>query len=206
MTSYKHALGELFGGCGLGVLLGLIIGLSATPTVSTILGILATFLAAFFGLKKQSGDETEKSSQALNLTLRMGAFGFACAAMILFGLILRTHNGLGNGISKQVALWRDAGFSPEQSRAIVLYKELGLHDTSIDKHENHSFEQTVLFEQKSPVSYCQYFNRRTYPDPIEQINAMKLVSGPLTEFGLELEKLPIAEQKHMLDALAKLSC
>ncbi|UPG72699.1 hypothetical protein MVG78_00405 [Roseomonas gilardii subsp. gilardii] len=109
---------EVLAGAGLGCLMGLMLGLAATPVVASALAALTALLAAFFGLVKAE-DSPDRA-------LRIGSFGAACSLALLLGLGLRTHDLLSPSIRAEVRQWTDAGFEEKEARAMVAFQRLGI--------------------------------------------------------------------------------
>ena len=57
--------------------------------------------------------------------IRLGGFGVACAAVVLLGVGIRTHNWLSPSIAKQVSEVQNAGYSGAEARRWVAYKNVG---------------------------------------------------------------------------------
>jgi len=108
---------SLFGGAGIGLLFGVIMGTSTTPTVGIVLGALTAVLAAILGLN----DKHFTNAKAV----RIGAFGFACVLGAYSGLFVRSHNLLSPSPEALKAEYVQLGFSESQALQLVLYKEFG---------------------------------------------------------------------------------
>ena len=115
--------GQIFAGVGLGLLVGVLVGLSFSPVVSVVVGALATGMTALlgFGLPAKNGEP----AHAVGSVGRLGSFGIACAAAVLLSLFVRTHNWMSPKIADQVAEVRKAGYSEEEARSWVAYKNFG---------------------------------------------------------------------------------
>ena len=105
-------------GVGVGAVVGIIMGLSASPVVGTVLGALSAGLLVLLGLNNRPSD-------ALS-SLRVAAFGIACMAAILLGIAVRTHSWLSPNVHEEVARWTSAGFSPQQAQQLVLFERTGI--------------------------------------------------------------------------------
>jgi hypothetical protein len=92
--------GQLFAGVGLGLLVGVLVGLSSSPVVSVVLGALAAGMVTLLGFARSSKDGD--SSYAEGSVIRLGGFGVACAAAVLLGVAIRTHSWLSPSIANQV--------------------------------------------------------------------------------------------------------
>lgn len=106
-------LGQLFAGAGLGVVVGLLVGLSSSPVVAAVVGALATGLVTLLGFVRPTS-ESDQSSSVQGSVVRLAAFGFSCACAVLFGLFLRTHNWLSPTVADQVSEVTKAGSVPKR--------------------------------------------------------------------------------------------
>lgn len=110
---------DAFAGIGLGLLVGTIIGLSIAQVTGIILAALTSILAAFFGFK-----ETKDAGRGNQIII--GTFGFTCLIAILLGVFLRTHNAFSPSLSQNLQAYKEANFSNEEIKKIMLFKDLGI--------------------------------------------------------------------------------
>lgn len=106
-----------YGGTGIGLLFGIIMGTSTTPTVATVLGALTTLLAAILGLNDHYFNNVK--------AVRVGSFGFACVIGAYTGLYVRSHNLLSPSPEAMKAQYLRLGHSEEQALKLVTFKEFG---------------------------------------------------------------------------------
>ncbi|VAW87964.1 hypothetical protein MNBD_GAMMA17-1208 [hydrothermal vent metagenome] len=114
---------SFYGGAGIGLLFGIIMGTSTTPTVGLVLGALTAVLAAILGLN----DKHFTNAKAV----RIGSFGLACVVGAYAGLYVRSHNLLSPSPETMKAQYIQLGFSEAQALELILYKEFGA--TASDK-------------------------------------------------------------------------
>jgi hypothetical protein len=105
---------SFYSGAGIGILFGVIMGLSVSPTVAIVLGALTAILAAILGLNDLSFSNAK--------AVRIGSFGFACVLGILAGLYIRTHDTLSPSSEVLMAEYQRLGFSDEQAREFIAIK------------------------------------------------------------------------------------
>jgi hypothetical protein len=105
---------SFYSGAGIGILFGIIMGLSVSPTVAIVLGALTAILAAILGLNDLSFSNAK--------AVRIGSFGFACVLGILAGLYIRTHDTLSPSSEVLMAEYQRLGFSDEQAREFIAIK------------------------------------------------------------------------------------
>jgi hypothetical protein len=110
---------EIYSGLGLGLLVGIIIGLSISEVTGIILGALTSLLAAFFGLRSTKEGETIKS-------ITIGTFSLACFLSIFLGIYLKTHNSLSPSIDTEIENYKKSKFDDNEIKKIVLFKTLGI--------------------------------------------------------------------------------
>jgi hypothetical protein len=105
-------------GAGVGLLLGALLGLSISPVVSGVIGTISGLLAVLLGL-------SEKYINPLK-SVRIGAFGIFCVAGIILGMYIRTNKGLLPSRQKMMQEYTAVGFSKEEARDFIAYREFGL--------------------------------------------------------------------------------
>jgi hypothetical protein len=105
---------SFYSGAGIGILFGIIMGLSVSPTVAIVLGALTAILAAILGLNDLSFSNAK--------AVRIGSFGFACVLGILAGMYIRTHGTLSPNSEVLMAEYQRLGFSDEQAREFIAIK------------------------------------------------------------------------------------
>ena len=114
-----------YGGAGIGLLFGVIMGTSITPTVATLLGVLTTMLGGILGLNDALFNDAKAA--------RIGSFGVACVLGAYLGLFVRSHNLLAPSIEDLKKSYVAAGFSEEQALNFIAMKEFGVPLSQLDK-------------------------------------------------------------------------
>lgn len=118
----------LFSGTGIGLLIGVLMGISVTPTVAVIIGALASGLAILLGLN----DAHFNNAKAV----RIGGFGFACVLGIYFGLYARTHQMLSPepvpppSLAEQKAEYVAMGFSEREALDFIAFSRFKIKNPS----------------------------------------------------------------------------
>ncbi|RJE76954.1 hypothetical protein BGP78_01520 [Pseudoalteromonas sp. MSK9-3] len=211
----------LFGGAGIGLLFGVIMGTSVTPTVTMMLGALTTLLAAILGLNDQHFNS--------NKALRIGAFGFACVVGAYMGLYVRAHNVLAPALLTLKAQYQGVGYTEQQALELITLKAFGfsLHtppkqhsaaissalstniEPNIAMHKQHS---SVLFSAPVTLSGCDELVYTDSSLPLDEVfNNFALTGGIWEQFAIELSAnfsglLSNSEQKDMLLVLRDTLC
>lgn len=200
-------VGQLFAGGGLGLLVGVLVGLSASPVVSVILGSIAAGLATLLGFVSK-----EEPAYGEGSVVRLGSFGVTCAIAVVLGVFLRTHNIASPSISQQVEEIRKAGYSPEEARRWVAYRNLGVNlnaaSTGEKPHETASIvpaASSVLFSGNDRGE-CRHFDTTEYKTTAEHINALRLSGGRYAEYADKIASMDANQQKTALEGLRLLFC
>lgn len=113
-----------FGGAGIGLLFGVIMGTSVTPTVATMLGALTALLAGILGLNDNMFNDAKAA--------RVGAFGVACVVGAYMGLYVRSHNVLAPSMLDLKQDYLDVGFTEKQALNFIAMKEFGMSLAQLD--------------------------------------------------------------------------
>lgn len=116
---------SFYGGAGIGLLFGVIMGTSITPTVATMFGTLTTLLAAILGLN----DSHFSNAKAV----RVGSFGFACVIGAYMGMFVRTHHILSPSLIVLKEKYIAVGFSEKQALNFIAQKEFGMFIQTTDE-------------------------------------------------------------------------
>lgn len=155
-SSIKRA--TILSGIGMGLLLGLIMGLSTSELVKVVMAALTALLGVFFGFEKRSfsGMQTEEYEKDKNETiltaLRAGWFGISVVAGILFGMWIRTNEVFTIPVEKSVQQWIDAGVDSAYARKLVIYERLAIDPNTGEAGEIGDMQrrfQSGLFNAKT---------------------------------------------------------
>jgi uncharacterized protein (DUF1810 family) len=213
---------NVFSGLGMGLLVGIIVGLSVSPVVSIILGALTSLLAAFLGLQGEGGATEEGIMSKLKLNgVRIGSFGFACVAGILFGLFMRSSNPFADSIDAQVAKWTKAGYSPTEARQYVAWQTLGIQpkETQVQITDVQKAQSGSLFGTLADLDLCNKISSERYGnDPSEILRVYRGLYKPEVEdekntlfqklgsLADAIERLPADGQIKTLKAVEEVLC
>ena len=129
----------LFGGTGIGLLFGVIMGTSITPTVTTLFGALATLLAAILGLNDKHFTDAK--------AIRVGSFGIACVIGAYLGLFVRANNVFSPSIIDMKQEYIKVGFSEQQALNFIAFKEFGISLTASAETISSPVNSTLAAEQ-----------------------------------------------------------
>ncbi|MEM8489764.1 MAG: hypothetical protein AAF756_02980 [Pseudomonadota bacterium] len=137
-------LSQVFSSLGIGFLVGLLVGLSATPMVGLVVGAITALLASFLGLTTKDNpatpSETDAQKQRLILTgIRSGTFAVACAVGVLAGMYIRTHDSLSPSLLERKQELLGLGFTEDEARLMVTQTPTG------SEASEPSYQASVLF-------------------------------------------------------------
>lgn len=201
--------GQLFAGSGLGLLVGVLVGLSSSPVVSAVVGALAAGMVTLLGFVRSPKDG--EASYTEGSVIRLGSFGLACAAAVLLGLYIRTHNWLSPSIADQVSEIQKAGYSADDARKWVAYRNIGtvLAPAAADKSPAVAgaapVAGSVLFSGGNE-GQCQYFDTNRYKDTQEHLYALRQLGGTYAEYAGKISTMDATQQKAVLTSLRLLFC
>ncbi|MBQ4812911.1 hypothetical protein J8M20_16240 [Pseudoalteromonas luteoviolacea] len=215
----------LFGGAGIGLLFGVVMGTSVTPTVTMLLGALTTILAAILGLNDRHFNDAK--------AVRIGAFGIACVLGAYLGIYVRSHNLLAPSLKDLKGQYMAVGYTEQQALQLLTLKEFGLslsqvsprshsqqpdsdslqdseiplvHDVRVTRMTNQ--HSSLLFSAAVEVSGC---DELLYTDETlaldEVLNNFELTGGMWAKVAENVSAAHTTnEQKHVLLATRDALC
>lgn len=170
------AFAEVFSGLGLGLLVGVIVGLSVSPVVVIILGSLVSLLAAFLGIQEEESAKaaSEKLLSRFKMNrLRTGSLGFACVGGILLGLFIRSHELFSVPVKEQMEKWTSAGYTKEEARQLVAFQKLGIKPEAreVIAGETQKAYSSSLFSNSIDASLCEDLAMEKYGNDASKVLA-----------------------------------
>ncbi|MEO6973488.1 MAG: hypothetical protein ABI135_08730 [Rhodoferax sp.] len=136
----------------MGLMLGLLLGLSSAPVVAVVVGAIAALLGSIV-LPQLPSKSPEGDERRTTIDLRAGALGLACVVGILCGIWLRTHDALSPKkptLSERLEQWKSIGFSPEEARVLVARSEgLGAEGGAVATTSPVLKNRTILFGDRT---------------------------------------------------------
>jgi MFS family permease len=146
-------LADVAAGGGMGLLVGVLLGLSVAQAVGGVIAALSALIGGFLGL---TGGGDARS-------WRTAAFGVACVTGVLLGLFVRSGAVLAPSIEQDVAQWQRAGFSKEQALSFVAFARLGIKPAGTEMTPRPATDATsnVLFADRAGV--CARLQRLPAP-------------------------------------------
>ncbi|KID56756.1 hypothetical protein JF50_12665 [Pseudoalteromonas luteoviolacea] len=137
-----------FGGAGIGLLFGVIMGTSVTPTVTMLLGALTAVLAAILGLNDRHFNDAK--------ALRIGAFGVACVVGAYMGIYVRAHNVFTPSLLELKAQYLAAGYTHQQALQLLTLKEFGMTLEHVSSAEGASSSGSFHFSEHANLLSSQH--------------------------------------------------
>jgi hypothetical protein len=117
---------DVLAGCAMGTLVGLLIGLSTSPVVSSTVSALLALLVTFAGLGGSPGPLAAAATAH-----RLAAFSTFAVLALICGIAMRANQWLAPSLSQEFETWRtvarSATTTPDrQALAYVAYERLGI--------------------------------------------------------------------------------
>jgi uncharacterized membrane protein (Fun14 family) len=195
-------LSSIYSGAGMGLLLGIIMGLSVEPSVKIVMGVLTAALGAFLGFDKRnfkevSNDEIQKENSAsIQTSLRAGSFGLAVIAGIYFGLITRTNELFAPTPQDRVKAWVDAGVDRDYATKLVIFQKLGLDPNTGEQADELTVIQKGASSNLFGVEEIQNLVGALDPDlwsgdidmAIKDMQALDVAAEELTELVISIKE------------------
>jgi hypothetical protein len=118
---------QIYSSLGIGLLVGLLLGLSSAPVVGLVVGSVTALLAGLLGVAVPSRDAQQapvpREQQQALIGLRAGTFGLACIVGMFAGITMRTYNVLSPpepGLREHYEELMAIGFSAERARELAV--------------------------------------------------------------------------------------
>ncbi len=192
----------IFGGAGLGILIGLLIGMSTSGTVGLVIGAISSTLIVLLGFKEKGDSNLQ--------TLRVGAFGLFCSVAILIGLYFRVNNLFSPSVKSEMEMWTsDSLFSLNEAKTYFLYDRFGFvpSGVKIDSTVDRKRTQVVLYGSDISISTCDKLYGYKDFSIENELNAYKRIGGVFEKAALEIGKeFDTDNQKAALHLIRKCLC
>jgi hypothetical protein len=196
-------------GLSTGLLLGLLIGLSTSPVAAVVVGSLVTLAAAFLGFKSPGMEEAVGANRRDSAMRRWGvaALALSCVGGVLVGVAIRAGDLLSPTPARLVHRFTEAGYSPEQARAIVALRVAGLvpKDATVrDPGSEDLTRRSVLFAAEAQT--CQDLNPENHPDAANVRQAFANAGGQWAAFAGALKDVNPTSHRLLLEEAWRLKC
>ena len=110
-----NIISAIINGGGIGLLLGMLMGLTDKPVVAGIITTLSGLLTLLLGVNEVY--------ITILKGIRIGAFGVFCVAGVLWGLDIRTNNGMLPSREKMMEEYTKVGFTKQEALDFIAYRE-----------------------------------------------------------------------------------
>lgn len=203
----------VFAAAGLGLLTGLLLGLSVTSIVGTVASALTAVLVAFVGLRSApasppAGNSAPEPLAASDRSVRIGVFSFAVIISLFLALYMRAHDPIGPPVKTQIDDLTQAGYTKLDACALVAYREFGLVGKGwAAPTDSKPIGAPVLF--KVNTSMCAELDPTTFQDSIvKTLNAwVELGRGKWAKLAKFVEtRIPESEQLDAIKVLHSFAC
>ena len=206
---------EVGAGVSAGSFLGLLMGLSASPVVTMVLGGLSAALTAFLGLSKAGPDADSSSDSARGSALRVLGFGLSCGFFLMTGIYVRTHGVLAPSVaSQEQALKSVEAFDAVEKKQLLLYQAYGLTEQKplesnlVKAEPSKSLAGStagLLFSSKGDI--CSILRRSQYGTVAEYLHGLDVHGGPYADLANAVKQIPKPqEQDRLAEAMSKILC
>lgn len=220
-TSGSNNAINVFSGIGMGLVVGIMLGMSVSPVVAATLGTLASLLGAFLGLQGEGATGESILGKIKINGVRIGSFGFACIGGIMLGLFFRSSEMFSASIADEVAKWTKAGYSATEARQFVAWKKLGIQpkDTQVQIGDVQKAASSSLFGTLADLDLCNKISlERLGNDPSEVLRVYRNLYKPevedakntlyqkLSALADKIERLPVDQQIEILKGVEETLC
>jgi len=150
-SSIGDLLFSLYSAAGVGLMVGMLLGLSISPIVASFVGAVGAGLAVLLGLNENHLTRAK--------SIRIGTFGFVTILGALIGIYLRTHNLLSPSLEEEKQRLLDLGYTTTEALS-QLRGDSVLGNSSSEAVTG----QTVLFSEELPVRQCEFISDQGVQD------------------------------------------
>ena len=187
-------------GCGMGALVGLLIGLSNAPVVSAAVSALLALLVTFLGL---GGGPIVKSDAKTER--KLAAFCIVAVMALVLGIAARANQWLAPSIGAEVDAWTAAKAPASQAVALVAFERLGILPAG----------QTVAKRDPTPVNVGLFSSASeadcgtlagSFPTGRDRWKAMHDLGGSWTDLAAGAERLNDRDLDAFNKAALQLAC
>lgn len=181
-----------FGGTGIGLLIGFLIGMTTLGVVGIIIGTLATILLAYIGGKEEGTSESK--------ALRIGAFGLFCVIGILLGLYLRVTDAFLPSPSAEVSEWmKDSIFTQEEAKTYYIYDRFAFvpEGQNIDTLKDRKAGRTILYGFETTQSDCDKLEDYEAYSAANKLDAYDKLGGVWSKGVAHIKQLTTSESEQL---------
>ena len=172
-----------------GYAIGLMAGLSVSPVVAALIGILAPVAAGLVTWKSDLTNVATQPPKLAFLALVLGPLSLGLIGGIVGGVYARTHGSFSPEPVERVAQWTAAGLTQEKALELVVSEALqGKSDTGTGVTAN-----SVLFASHGTIGLAQYQSVFEGGNLESMLSAFKALSGSWSKLGTEIKGLALTD-------------
>lgn len=193
---------DVISGIAVGSVVGLLLGLSASPVVSATVGALLALAVTFLGLGASVGPVAVSPASSRKLL----AF---CAGLVVFlavGVEARTFEVLGPSPQAQVQVWTHAGFTPQQARSLVVYQRLGILPAGATKTDAKATPTNPLLFASEDSANCGLLQQDRFQNPRDRLKAMVDLGPPWSALGPVARSMSDQQIADLTQAAWRIAC
>lgn len=219
-ASARRAAADIFAGGGLGLLLGVVVGLTTSPVAAIVVGALTSLLAVFLGL---DGSEAAERAGVRANALRIGSLGLATVAGVGIGLYVRINNPLAVAPATQLAAWTSAfPNDPTLAKQMMVFERTGIAPSAftygqaaptapvdVTVQENVAVAKSaVLFSSLAGFDACGRLDPARFSDPAGVLFEYRRANTPelVKRAGARIETFDPADRPLALATAHQILC
>lgn len=185
----------------LGIFLGLLVGFSGSPVVSSVVTALVALLAGLFGL-------SEKLSPGLSSSTarRIVSFGLAATIATPIAIYARTHELLAPSVTQEKAMLAELGISGGKDQTEMLrFLHFGILPTGVTAVPKESPAGAVVTSVhgilfSAPASFCTSFLQLSTASQSDVLGLFDQQSAELRNIAGIIRGLPNDQRQQALDS------
>jgi hypothetical protein len=207
MTPPTAPRSAVFAGSGVGLLLGVAVGMSASPVVAVLIGAITALLGAILGFSSSAGDVAGMPGSQRSRQWGVGAFGLACTVGLLSGVAIRANDLLSPTPEREFQRWSAAKFDSGTARSIVAYRLAGIvpEGATLDPAAvARSRSSSVLFGASPQV--CDQLDPKKLNGAENLRTAFSVQGGRWNDAARLVEGLDASRQLAILTTSWRLAC
>jgi len=178
---------SVFAGIGIGLMVGLLLGMSAPsakPVVGIFIGAVGVALAALLGLN----DKNFSTAKGL----RIGSFGLAVFLAAPAGIYARDHGLFSPGLGERITQVTSLGYSKDQALSYLIKSEAAAKADGNELMALMNSGKSYLFAGEGQVEAC---NSLAQMRPYDKESTFAQVQSSFTTLGPEWKSLAAAANK-----------
>ena len=203
-VDHKRELHSLAGVGSLGLLIGLLVGLSASPVVGSLLGTLATLAVTLVGsglrlpgIRKTAEEAQAPPADGPPAAGWLMALCLCTIVGVLAGIWVRTHNALSPSLKEQVQAYQQAGFTLPEAKEALMQRLVAASETGTTPAD-----LSALFANRQAYDLDE-FNPERIRSAEETVNTWRGAGAPplIQSLAQEIDKIDFSPPTQKLEVL-----